>query len=132
MSVKLSSRKINCPTRRLGRHIMHRLRYGKINRMMESLIYGLWVVCCMSCAHQFHPSEQMTCKASTKKLSKVNIHAFQTITHKKWPPLSSSCYKSTRSTDRVATNYQHCQLLKHYQRNFTRISLVDTNLTKTI
>ena len=91
---------------------MQVLKSGVTCPMILKVISGPLVVSSMRCAHLFHHSEQMICKAFTRKSSKGSFQGYQTTSVRKWQQSLSSCCKYPPTTDHLVTKYWHCLLLR--------------------
>ena len=117
ISTSLKLFKKDSVTHRQEHHIMQVLKSGVTCPMILKVISGPLVVSSMRCAHLFHHSEQMICKAFTRKSSKGSFQGSQTTSVRKWQQSLSSCCKYPPTTDHLVTKYWHCLLLRHYLAN---------------
>lgn len=90
---------------RQERHIMRALKFGKINHMIQNLIYGHWDAYCTKWLLWNLHSGQKTWKDCIKKLSEVFIQGFLRNFLKIWVPWSDACCRLTHKWGRLAVNF---------------------------
>lgn len=90
------------PTLKQELLITQALRFGGTCPMTPRVISGHLDVFCTRCARLFHHLEQMTCKVFTRKLLKASTQGYPSISVKRWPQLSSSCFKCLQVTGQLA------------------------------
>lgn len=96
----MSLKSVICAWPRLELPIMRVHRFGRICRMISSLIFGLWDVCCMRWLHSVLPSRVLTWKICTRIFCWALLILFQIHIARIWSWWLTVCWRKHQWRDR--------------------------------